>query len=918
MRAALARHDEMIRSAVEGNDGHVVKSTGDGAYAVFGRAQSAAAAAIATQELFTEELPGVGRLKLRVALHTGEADERDGDYFGTALNRTARLLGTGHGGQILVSSVTRDVLSEQHHEFVDLGTHRLRDLARPEHVYQLLYPGSPHDFAPLKSVESRPNNLPLQLSSFIGREREVDQVTRLVTEGRLVTLTGVGGAGKTRLAIQAAGELLDAYADGAWFVDLAPISDAELVIGQAAAPFGVRDLETDADHALIDVLCNYLSDKDLLIVLDNCEHLLDEAASVAHQLLTRCPKVDILATSRGLLGLPGETAFSIPPMELPDKDADGESAAVRLFVERASNVRPGFALGEDNADAVRDITRRLDGLPLAIELAASRIKVLAPAEILARLDNQLRLTSSRGLEGRHATLEAAMAWSYDLLTPVDREVFACLSVFSGGWALEAAVSLSGLDEFDVLETLEHLVDQSLVEVSDPEAGRRYRLLEPVRQYATAKLEESSHDHEVRRMHAEYFARLAEEGRTGLRGPDQERWIVRLQADHDNMRAAIDWCLDQQEESLALEITAPMGWFWWLRGLWPEALRWFWKVYRSTEGADPLLRARLVYGVAAIEVMRVRPAEVAPLFMEALTVVERDGSPTDVAWVKSTLAEMSSDVDRLRPEDGAAGLALEAMKDFESAGDRWAAAYTRFLYGQTLFVADDPRGVGEMEGALDELLELGDKWTAAWLGFVIGHSRAFEGDYDDARRLIVQSGELVEHSNDRWIGTHCTSRLGVLAAMEGKHDRARELFDQALPVHMRIGDQNCEALIHTYMGEILTDQGNLDDGEGQLREALAGYQDLENDLGIANGLRRMGWLALARGNRERAAVLLAGSGTVVSGSGGRMSSHDARRMSESTSSLRAEMAEGEFDTAWRRGEDMTAEELLSYALGRQGF
>ncbi|MDX1467942.1 MAG: adenylate/guanylate cyclase domain-containing protein [Acidimicrobiia bacterium] len=906
MRAALKRHDGLLKKTVSAHEGHVVKSTGDGIYAVFARAQSAAAAAVAAQAAFqSERLEGIGSLKVRMALHTGEADERDGDYFGAALNRAARLLGAGNGGQILVSNVTKEVLADQDLQFLDLGMHRLRDIPNPEHIHQLLYPGAKREFSPLRSLDAQPNNLPIELTSFIGRENEVDEVSELLSNRRLVTLTGVGGTGKTRLATRVARDVLGIYPDGAWFVGLASIADADLVVGHVAAPFGVREIETYGDRGLLDVLCDYLQDKTLLLVLDNCEHVLEQTSAIVEQIVTRCPAVRVLATSRGLLGVPGEAAYPVPPLGLAEEGSDKESEAIRLFVERAASVRPGFVLDDETADAVAGITRQLDGLPLAIELAASRINLLAPSEILGRLDNQLRVVASRRGKGRHSTLEAAIDWSYDLLSESDREVFACLAVFAGGWDLGAAVAISGNDELDVLESLDHLVDQSLVEVSDLGSGRRYRLLEPVRQYAAAKLAAASNGYESYVRHADYFAVLAEEGRAGLRGTDQEEWLLRLEAEHDNVRAAIDWCLDK-EDSLALRITAAMGWFWWLRGYWPEALRWFWKVYGATPESDPLLRARLVYGVALIEVMRVRPDDVAPLFTDALDIVERLGTPIDLAWVRAGLGEIGLDPD----------LAKAAMDGFEAAGDTWATSYTKFLYGQALFFAGDVNGILEMERSVEELLGLKDRLTAAWLGFVLGHTMAFKGRLRDARRLIVQSRDLVDSSTDRWIGPHCASRLGILATMEGRFEEARELFEEALPVHMRIGDQNCTALVHTFMGELMTGQGDLKAALSHLGKGITGYEDLNNATGVANGLRRMAWLAQARGDSHRAVVLLGASDALAQKSGGRVSAHDEERLSSSISQLRADLREEDFDAAWREGSGATREEMLTYALGRQ--
>ena len=492
MPAALAGHDRLLEEAVVDSGGHVVKNTGDGIYAVFERAEHAVGAAARAQAALVDDSFGIGGLNVRMAVHTGEAEERHGDYFGLAPSRAARLLAAGHGGQILVSAATREVLGESGFGFVDLGEHRLRDLARPEHVYQLLDEDLAAQFPALATVDLHANNLPVQLTSFIGRDREVREIIKLLNEARLVTLTGVGGTGKTRLSVQIAAELTGSFADGAWFVELAPVSDPALVVGQVAEPFGVRAMKTG--RPLSEILADFLADKDLLLLLDNCEHLIEPVGTLAELLLASCPRLRIVATSRELLGIPGEVLYRVPPLEVSEEPGGGveESEAVRLFMDRAAHVVPGFGFKAGSGATVHAITSRLDGMPLAIELAASRVNLLTPEQLLERLDDKFRLiTSARRERGRHSTLDAAMDWSYDLISPAEQSFFRQLAVFTGGWSLEAAEAVCHVEDADSLGLLGRLVDQSLVDVSDAFGGHRYRLLEPVRQYALAKLADSA-------------------------------------------------------------------------------------------------------------------------------------------------------------------------------------------------------------------------------------------------------------------------------------------------------------------------------------------------------------------------------------------------------------------------------------------
>lgn len=908
MGLALAQHDDLLRQAVEASDGHVIKSTGDGMYAVFARAHQAVEAAINAQAGLQQESLALP-LAVRMVIHTGEAEERAGDYFGTALNRAARLLDTGHGGQMLASAATREIAGEAGFGFVDLGRHRLRDLARPEHIYQVLASGLPASFPPLRSLDARPHNLPIQLTSFVGRDVEVADVSNLLADTRLVTLTGTGGTGKTRLALQVAAESLDSYPDGAWLVELAPITDPDLVAAQAAEPFGVRALETTSDRGLESVLAGYLADKRLLIVLDNCEHLLEPSARLVERLLQSCPAVKILATSRELLGAPGETVYSTPPLSLPVVEASGlESAdAVLLFVDRAAQVQPGFALTEANVATVRKITERLDGLPLAIELAASRVNLLAPAQILQRLEDQVRLLgSARRAGGRHSTLETAMDWSYELLTEEEQSLFRRLSVFSGGWALEAAESVCKLVDREVLTTLGRLVDQSLVAVTDLPGAYRYRLLEPVRQYAAKKLRASGEEQQVRLRHAEYFLAFAEIAEPGLRGHLQDDWVRRLDLEHDNLRGAMEWSLMEGEGDLALRLVAATAWFWWVRGYWKEAQDWFRRIYDAASDADDVLRARAVYKVAGLEVQQSNPSRAKPLLEATVPVLQDRGTDSDVAFAKVLLSDCLLD-----PQD-AIPLAEEAVALFVSAGDRWGESLARFTFGQQLSSSgNSAQGVTEMRRAIDTLVDLGDRWTAGWFSFNLGHSLANDGKYEQARRVIEDTLALVEGTEDRWVTPHCKSRLALIAAMTGERERAKRLCAEALPVHERIGDQNCVALINNVLGDVFFEEDDFVAARSHLLLGLEGYRKLQNPYGIVKSLRKTG-VVMAGLDPRRATEILGASESLREGLGAGLTVYDRAQLEAARRSLQLATDPDIFSQWWASGSAMDTDEAIEHA------
>ncbi len=531
-----------------------------------------------------------------MALHTGSAEERDGDYFGQTLNRVARLMAAGHGGQTLLSlaaqELTRDALPAST-TLRDLGAHRLKDLARPEIVFQIVHSSLPADFPPLRSLDNPalPNNLPQQPTSFIGREAQVDEVKALLDKTRLLTLTGAGGSGKTRLSLQVAADLLDGEGDGVWLVELAALADPALVPQAVADVLGVKE---QAGMTIQASLVEWLKPKRLLLVLDNCEHLIAACASLAADLLRNCPHVHILASSREPLNVAGEQTYRVPSLSLPDpKQAQtveslSQFEVVRLFIERAQAVQPTFKVTNANAPAVAQVCFHLDGIPLAIELAAARVRSLSVEEINTRLGQRFRLLTggSRDTLPRQQTLRALIDWSYDLLTESEKTLLRRLSVFAGGWTLSAAeVVCAGepVEDWEVLDLLTALVDKSLVVAEPLGDGTRYRLLETVRQYGGDRLGESGEAEAVRGRSASCFLALAEEAEPQLQGPEQGSWLVRLEAEHDNLRSSLAW----EEQSAAgaeagLRLAGSLWRFWFVRGHLSEGRQWLGRALARTK------------------------------------------------------------------------------------------------------------------------------------------------------------------------------------------------------------------------------------------------------------------------------------------------------------------------------------------------
>ncbi|MGD2077298.1 MAG: adenylate/guanylate cyclase domain-containing protein, partial [Chloroflexota bacterium] len=583
MGAALRQHDMLLRKVIEDNNGRVFKTMGDAFYAVFNEPSHALSAAHQAQTSMLAQDWGKTPIRIRIAIYTGTAEARDNDYFGPPVNRVARLLSISHGGQILVSAATWALVQNRLPDELslrDLDEHRLKDLERAERIYQLLGPDLPSDFPALKSVDYYPNNLPVQLTTFIGREKQISEVSQHLNQSRLVTLIGAGGTGKTRLAQQAAARLVQRFPDGVWLVKLAPLSDPALLPQTVASTLGVRE---EPNRSLTDTLESFLHSKEMLLILDNCEHLVQDCAELATSLLSSCPQLRILDTSREALGVAGEVIFLVPPMSLPPEAQNvgqrdlAQYEGVQLFMERAETALPGFKMTEQNAASILQVCRRLDGIPLAIELAAARLKLLQVEQIATRLDDRFRLLTggSRTALPRHQTLRAMIDWSYDLLSKSERVLLERLTVFAGGWTLEAAEAIcSGalLTRDDILDLLFQLINKSLV-ISDREQGveTRYQMLESIRQYGKEKLIESGEIEQMRDKHLDFYLTLIEKAEPELRGPEPARWYEMLETEHDNLRSALEWS-KQAHEQAGLQLAGTLEWFWNARGYMSEGRR----------------------------------------------------------------------------------------------------------------------------------------------------------------------------------------------------------------------------------------------------------------------------------------------------------------------------------------------------------
>jgi predicted ATPase/class 3 adenylate cyclase len=761
MRAALARHDDALRSAIEAHGGYVFSTGGDGFAAAFSRAGDAVAAALDAQAALSDsEWPTPSLVRVRMGLNTGEVEERDGDYFGPAVNRAARIMAAGHGGQVLVSAATAAVAGGA--GLVDLGEHAFAGLAAPERVFQL----GPAHFPPLRSIGSVPSNLPVDLSVFVGRERELASVAGLLRSARVVTLTGVGGVGKTRLAVQVAGGMVDEFPGGAFFVELAPLIDPMLVASTVASAVGAAP-SPGADPT--EVVCRFLAQRRALIVLDNCEHVIDAAAALAGRLVSAAPRARVLATSREPLNVKGESAWRVPSLTVEEDGVPGD--AVALFVERVGETRPGFAL--DNAarrDAVVQVCRRLDGIPLAIELAAARARMMSVEQLASRLDERFRLLTrgGRGAVPRQQTLEGAIEWSYELLAPAEQGLFAVLGVFAGDFDVAAVAAVAALDEFEALDLLGQLADKSMLE-ADP--GRdRYRLLETLRQYAWGRLVATERLAPTRDGHAAYYASLAGEQARLMAAPGRQvEALDQLELDYDNLRAALAYLIEQRQADAAARMARRLIGLFNIRHP-REGLDWFRQVLAIAERLPTKTRARLL-GDAAFAALNGGDIEAEVHYAQASVDLAGDDAPAIAHWILASNAMLSESPEAVQKARRAVAIAA-------ATNDLTAELTATGTLAEALALAGaEPEArtrIAEVIG-LAEHLGSPTMTTAAYT--LAGDALAYLGHAREAVTMYEKGLARVEAS-----GPQITSRLRTKYILEGgDQSKAIQLLLVDLPV-----------------------------------------------------------------------------------------------------------------------------------------
>jgi predicted ATPase/class 3 adenylate cyclase/DNA-binding CsgD family transcriptional regulator len=798
MAEASARHNRLVREQIEVAGGQVFKTVGEAFRAVFADPPAALSSAVAVQRAVgSESWPSGAPIRVRVALHSGPCVERDGDYFGPVVSRATRLLAIGHGGQVLLSGAAYELLAGQLADGIglrDLGEHRMKDLGRAERVFQVTGPGLAEEFGLLRSLDDPAlrHNLPAQATTFVGRAAELAELRALVAGGsRLVTITGPGGIGKSRLALQVAAEALDGAGDGVWLVELAPVADPELVVRTVAAVLSVHE---EPGRPMLDTLADAVGDRHLLLVLDNAEHLLGAAAKLADAMMRSCPRASLLVTSREPLGTSGEHVFRVPPLPVPPADlaAPGLLAtyeSVQLFTEHALMRRKGFALNDANAAAVAAVCVRLDGIPLALELAAARLGSLSVPEISSRLDHRFRLLTggSRTALPRHQTLRALIDWSYDLLNPGEQLVLDRLSVFAGGWALAAAEAVASRDDnadWQVLDHLAALVGKSLVQAEELHDGStRYRLLETVRHYAAERLAQQpgSELGQTRAAHRDYYLAVVETADRHLRGPDEATWLDQLEVEFDNIRAALALSLAEPGSAEpGLRLAAGLHRFCIMRGHGGEVLEALTALLERPDARIPTrARARaLTVGCHLLDYFGNDPAPPA-MADEALKIAR---GLADDAVAADALAQLCW----LSFEHGDLPAALaqidEAVGLARAARDPRLIAY--ILSRRAVFESE----AGDLDAAFADNQEAitlsraaGDNYRLAITLANLGFDEQAAGKLGAARAHLQEASTLADKHSYQNMSTGLRQNLGVVDLMGADPGSARRHFLDSLDI-----------------------------------------------------------------------------------------------------------------------------------------
>jgi predicted ATPase/class 3 adenylate cyclase len=886
----LARHNAILNQAIEMYHGFVFRIVGDSFSAAFHTASDALYAALESQRKLQHESWSPAPIKVRIGIHTGSAQWKGDSYEGyQTLALTQRIMSVGHGGQILLSQAAHDLVKDrlpEGAELRDMGERRLKDIVRPEPIYQVATSDLLSDFPPLTTLETSRHNLPAQLTSFIGREEEIAEARELFSSTRILTFIGPGGTGKSRLSLQVAAEQIPEFKDGVWLIELAQLADPTYILSAIASTFNVRELQ---GTRLIETLTDYLRGKQLLLLLDNCEHLIETCAQLTDHFLHACPKLKIITSSREALGIDGETVYRVPSLSLPSEQGAAEDGgsqslmdyeAIRLFSERARKANSQFTLTRENAPAVIQICQRLDGIPLAIELAAARVKLFTPQQIAERLNDRFKLLTggSRTALPRQQTLRALIDWSYLTLNEMEQDVLRRLSVFSGGWTFEAAEAVVG--DSEAMEGLSGLVNKSLVNVEEKEDESRYRYLETIRQYAMEKLLESGDAKDARSRHLAHFLEIGRRAEEKFGTEQRLGWVNRLEVEHDNLRSAIGWGLENDPAS-ALHMACSLANFWLSRSYMSEGCNWCQSAISRVEGLSltgPDIDQTRARAYSALAMLSINRGE-----HQAGQIAARKGV---------ALARQLDDP-------------LQLVRALNFLGMSSAFSGDETLAFASLHESED---LCRKFGYKDELA--GVLQSLAYATMEIRGSEAAE----ELQSYMEESLALFQGSLGPESAVRAEGILAQLAFYRGDLSEARKHADLMLDLHREMGDRLSVTGHQSEMAHVARRMGNFQEALALYHETLPEWQEIGHRGAVAHQLECFGFIAKAQEQGERAVKLLSAAEALRTASKSPRTPQEGIEYDREVAGLRAGMDEKEFDLLWEEGKSMTMEQAVDFALG----
>lgn len=918
---ALKRHHEILDKSIETHNGYVFEIIGDAFCAAFNSPLDAINSACEIQKNIKTEKWGEAIIKIRIGINTGEAKFNGKGYTGyMALSRTQRVMSVAYGEQILISQITYDHIRDLNTKdisFIDMGERRLKDLVRSEHIYQAAADYLQRDFPPLETIDTQPNNLPIQVTSFIGREKEISDVKALLLKTPILSLLGSGGTGKTRISIQIGAEMIDNFVNGVWFIELSTLSDSSLVVQEIASAFNLRE---SGNRKIIDILLDYLKDKELLLIIDTCEHLIVECARVIDMLIRKSSKLKILTTSREALRISGETVYRVPSLKVPEiklkhtVESISEFESVRLFIDRASTAKSDFSVTTANASFIAQICNNLDGIPFALELAAARVCSLSVDKIAERLDDRFRLLTggSRTALPKQQTLHAMIDWSYDLLNEQEKALLARMSVFAGGCTLESGEEVcsgNGIEDFEVLDLMSSLVDKSLI--SFVEENGRYGQLETVRQYGSEKLTESREEREYRMKHFIHFYSLAEEAEPQLSGQGQVKWLNRIENEHNNLRVAVGWSMESNElEEKGLRFVTDLKQFWLIRGYYSEGKRFIINMIKKGNIETKLKGEALsVAGKLSVSMGDYKEAKL--MFEEALTIFREVRDDKSIADSFTNLASIAFYLGKFDEAQIQLEQAITIYRKIDNK--RCIADSLNHLGLISSYRGDIDKARKNFEDSIIISNEIGYKLGVANSLNNLGQLAGNQGEYTEAKKCFEESINIFREIRYKLGVANSLNNLGAVELDQREYTEASIYFEEALTIYREIADKRGISNSLGNLGWIAYNIKQYQESQEYFENAISIYLELGDKSDIARCLEGIGNLNLIKGLLH-AATKLYGSCQILRETVGNPIYPNEKELYDKTiTDLRSQLGDEEFEKAWNEGRSMTLEQAVEMVL-----